>query len=185
MKLIIPTTETAQSYFEALEKGFIDKSRGITTKETDILAIKNDFAYFIKSFDDKEARGELITLSNGDKVERLPSISRWIWDDGFAGTIGFRWQIGSHELPYYCLGHIGYGVVEWKQNKGLATLALKSICELAKQMELNFVEVVTDIDNIKSQKVVTKNNGILIETFMKPPPLEQTLSNRYRIYLND
>ena len=76
-------------------------------------------------------------------------------------------------------------MVEWKQNKGLATLALKNICELAKQMEMNFVEVVTDIDNVKSQKVVTKNNGILIETFMKPPPLEQTLSNRYRIYLND
>jgi predicted acetyltransferase len=50
-------------------------------------------------------------------------------------------------------------------------------------MEMPFVEVVTDIDNIQSQRVVAKNNGFLIEAFMKPKHMAQTLSNRYRIYL--
>ena len=183
MELVNPDPNIVESYFEALERGFVDKSRGKTTVEKDIPSIKNNIDDFIKSFNDTDAQVALIALSNGDKVSRLPSISRWIWDGEFAGNISLRWQVGSSDLPYYCLGHIGYGVVEWKQNQGLATFALKSMCDVAKNMGLPFVEVVADKDNIKSQKVILKNNGIFIETFLKPPHMEQTLSNRYRIVL--
>jgi predicted acetyltransferase len=86
-------------------------------------------------------------------------------------------------LPYYCLGHIGYEVVEWKRNQGLATLALKSMCEIAKKMDMSFVEVVTDIENSKSQRVIVKSNGVLTELFVKPKHFGQTFSIRYRIYL--
>ena len=183
MDLRKPSAEISQSYFDALTKGFKDKSRGITTTINDIPTIKSNFEVFIKSFDDLDASAQIITLPNGNEVERLPSITRWIWDQGFAGSISLRWQKGTSDLPYYCLGHIGYEVVEWKRNQGLATLALKSICELAKRMEMPFVEVVTDTDNIQSQRVIAKNNGVLLETFMKPTHMAQTLSNRYRIDL--
>jgi len=183
MQLLTPSAEISESYFGALEKGFKDKSRGITTTINDIPIIKSDFDAFVGSFDDLDASAQMITLPNGKKVERLPSITRWIWNEGFAGSISLRWQKDTADLPYYCLGHIGYEVVEWKRNQGLATFALKSISELAKRMEMPFVEVVTDIDNIQSQRVVAKNNGFLIEAFMKPKHMAQTLSNRYRIYL--
>jgi predicted acetyltransferase len=183
MELLTPSVEISESYFEALAKGYVDKSRGKKATVKDIPAIKNDFTAFVSSFDDLEPTVDLMTLSNGDKVERLPSITRWIWDEGFSGTISFRWQKGTNDLPYYCLGHIGYEVVEWKRNKGLATFAVKSMCEIAKKMEMSFIEVVTDIDNAKSQRVIVKSNGVLIELFVKPKHLEQTLSIRYRIYL--
>jgi len=41
-----------------------------------------------------------------------------MWDDEFAGSIGFRWQPGTSALPPHCLGHIGYAVVPWKQGRG-------------------------------------------------------------------
>ena len=94
-----------------------------------------------------------------------------------------RWQKDTTDLPYYCLGHIGYEVVEWKRNKGLATFALKSMCEIAKSMKMPFVEVVADVENKKSQRVIEKSNGRFIETFTKPKHFAQTLSNRYRINL--
>ena len=183
MELLTPSFEISESYFEALEKGYVDKSRGKKATIKDIPTINNNFTAFVSSFDDLEPTLDLITLSNGEKVERLPSITRWIWDEGFAGSISLRWQKGTTDLPYYCLGHIGYEVVEWKRNKGLATFALKSMCETAQSMKMPFVEVVTDIENKKSQRVIEKSNGRLIETFTKPKHLAQTLSNRYRIYL--
>ena len=176
MELITPSVEISESFFEALEKGYVDKSRGKITTDKDINNIKNDFSAL-------EASADLITLPNGDKVERLPSITRWIWDEGFAGSISLRWQKSTTDLPYYCLGHIGYEVVEWKRNKRLATFALKSMCKTAQSMKMSFVEIVTDIENKKSQRVIEKSNGRLIETFTKPKHLAQTLSNRYRIYL--
>jgi predicted acetyltransferase len=183
MELLTPSVEISESFFEALEKGYVDKSRGTITTDKDITIIKNDFSAFVRTFDDLEASADLIALPNGDKVERLPSITRWIWDEGFAGSISLRWQKDTTDLPFYCLGHIGYEVVEWKGNKGLATFALKSMCETAQSMKMPFVEVVTDIENKKSQRVIEKSNGRLIETFTKPKHLAQTLSNRYRIYL--
>ena len=111
MELLTPSVEISESYFEALEKGYVDKSRGKKATIKDITTIKKNFTAFVSSFDDLEPTLDLITLSNGEKVKRLPSITRWIWDDGFVGAISFRWQKGTTDLPYYCLGHIGCEVV--------------------------------------------------------------------------
>jgi len=182
MELLTPSVEISESFFEALEEGYVDKSRGTITTDKDITIIKNDFSAFVRTFDDLEASADLIALPNGEKVERLPSITRWIWDDGFVGAISLRWQKGTTDLPYYCLGHIGCEVVEWKRNQGFGYFALKSMCEIAKRMEMSFVELVTDFDNVKAQRLIVKCNGVLIELFVKPKHLGKTLSIRYRIY---
>jgi hypothetical protein len=78
MKLTTPSVEISESYFEALEKGFVDRSRGKITTDKDINIIKNDFSAFVRTFDDLEASADLITMPNGDKVERFPSITRWL-----------------------------------------------------------------------------------------------------------
>ena len=44
-----------------------------------------------------------------------------MWDGEFCGSIGFRWQPGTTDLPRHVLGHIGYSVVPWKRRLGYAT----------------------------------------------------------------
>ena len=47
MELLTPSVEISESFFEALEKGYVDKSRGKITTDKDINIIKNDFSAFV------------------------------------------------------------------------------------------------------------------------------------------
>ena len=85
-----------------------------------------------------------------------------MWDGEFAGSIGFRWRPGTTDLPPYCLGHIGYGVVPWKQRRGYATRALANLLPLAKQEGLPFVAITTDTHNVPSQRVILANGGVFV-----------------------
>ena len=53
-----------------------------------------------------------VKLPDGSFVPRIPGITRWMWDGQVCGSINFRWQVGSTELPPNCLGHIGYEVFQ-------------------------------------------------------------------------
>ena len=117
--------------------------------------------------EDREAKGPSITLPDGSVANRLPGFRRWLWDGEFCGSIGLRWQPG-HALPPYCLGHIGYAVVPWKQGLGYAKSALRLILPEAKAVGLPYVEITTDPDNIASQRVIEANGGVLVEHFIKP-----------------
>ena len=123
-------------------------------------------------------------LPDGSEVRRLPGYYRWIWDGEFCGTVGFRWAPGTPDLPEHVLGHIGYGVVAWKQGRGYATAALGLLLPQARAMGLPYVELTTDPANIASQKVITANGGVLIERFAKPVAYGEALEGlRYRIAL--
>jgi predicted acetyltransferase len=106
-----------------------------------------------------------------------------MWDGEFCGSIGFRWQPGTTALPPYCLGHIGYGVVPWKQRKGYATLALALMLPHAKAESLPYVELTTDPENIASQRVIEANGGVLVARFTKPPQYGSTPGLQFRIGL--
>ena len=64
-----------------------------------------------------------------------------MWDGEFCGSIGFRWQPGTSALPPYCLGHIGYSVVPWKQRRGYATKALALLLPDARKEGLDLRRV--------------------------------------------
>jgi predicted acetyltransferase len=106
-----------------------------------------------------------------------------MWDGEFCGSIGLRWQPGTTDLPPYCLGHIGYAVVPWKQGRGYATRALELLLPEAKAQGLAFVEITTNADNVASQRVITSNGGQLIERFNKPAVYGGAPSLRFRIRL--
>ena len=53
-----------------------------------------------------------VKLPDGSLVPRLPVITRWMWDGQLCGSIYFRPQMGSTELPPHCLGHIGIEVFQ-------------------------------------------------------------------------
>jgi len=185
MQLVQPDRPHLTSYVGALARGCSpDNARGAAAATEELERIKLDPAAFLASMDDREAKGPPLKLPDGSTVNRLPGFHRWMWDGEFAGSIGLRWRSGTSELPDYCLGHVGYGVVPWKQGRGYAKRALSLILPLAKHEGLAFVQVTTDVDNVASQRVILANGGVLVERFKKPLAFGGTPGLRYRIYLD-
>ncbi len=183
MQIVSPTTEHLASYIAALERGWSPDNTRPEAGLEELAEIKQDPAAFLATMDDREARGPAITLPDGSKVARLPGLHRWMWDGEFCGTIGLRWQKGSNELPPYCLGHIGYAVVPWKQRLGYATAALSQILPDAMAVGLDYVEITTDEANNASQRVILANGGRLVERFTKLPQHGGKPGLRFRISL--
>ena len=186
MTLVWPSRKYLPSYVTALERGWTpDNLRGKVVALEELARIGADADAFIASLVDKEAVGGPITLPDGTTVPRLPGYRRWMWYGEFCGSIGLRWQRGTEALPPYCLGHIGYAVVPWKQRRGYATRALGEVLREAKAEGLRFVEITTDPDNVASQKVVEANGGVIVEEFVTPSFLGAQRKLRYRVQLHD
>ena len=168
MDLVRPGTEHLASYAAALRGGWSADTMRPAAAADELALLEADPAGFLASMDDPEGKGPPVTLPDGAQVQRLPGFRRWMWDGEFSGSIGLRWQPGTTELPPYCLGHIGYAVVPWKQRLGYATDALRQLLPLARAQGLPFVELTTDPDNVASQRVIEANGGLLASEFVKP-----------------
>ena len=182
MHLVRPGPEYLASYVAALERGWsADNERGVEAAREELSRIHADAAAFLASMEDREAKGPPVILPDGSAAKRLPGFRRWLWDGEFCGSIGLRWQPGTAALPTYCLGHIGYAVVPWKQRLGYAKSALRLILPEAKAVGLSYVEITTDPDNIASRRVIEANGGILVEHFIKPEQFGRKPGLRFRI----
>jgi predicted acetyltransferase len=185
MELVTPSLAHLTSYRAALERGWsADNVRGKAAADEELGHIAADPAAFVASLVDREARGGAITLGDGSTAKRLPGYRLFMWHAGeFCGSIGFRWQPGTSDLPPHVLGHIGYAVVPWKQRQGHATRALGLMLAHARAEGLAHVDLTTDPDNLPSHKVITANGGVLVEQFVKPAAYGSAVSLRYRIVL--
>lgn len=184
IQLVVPSEHHLPSYAAALRRGWSpNNERGAAAAMEELALIEADPAAFVASLDDRQGTGAPVKMPDGSVVARLPGFRRWIWDGEVAGSIGFRWQHGTVELPPYCLGHIGYAVVPWKQRQGYATSALLSMLDEARTLGLPYVEVTTDPDNLPSQKVILAAGGTLYERFNKPPQFGNKPCLRFRIAL--
>lgn len=184
IQLTWPNLEHLRSYARALQRGWSpDNVRGRAAAREELAHIAADPVAFVASMVDREARGSPIELPDGSTVPRLPGYRLWIWDGAVSGSVGFRWQPGTAELPPHCLGHIGYSVVPWKRRRGYATEALRQLLPLARAEGLPYVEITTDADNVASQRVVLANGGVLIGEFRKPPHYGGHAGLRFRIPL--
>jgi predicted acetyltransferase len=182
--LIKPDLEHLPAFLNALERGWSpDNMRGAEAAAEILAKAAEDPGAVIAAMDDPEAKAGPIRLPDGSEVERLPGFHRWLWDGEFCGTIGFRWRPGTAELPLHVLGHIGYVVVAWKRGRGYASRALGLLLPEAAAAGLPWVELVTDTDNIPSQRVILNNGGCLVERFSKPAAYGGSASLRYRIDL--
>ncbi len=186
MTLVWPARPHLPSYITALVRGWLpDNLRDGPAVQAELARIAADADAFVTSLVDKDATGAPITLPDGTTVPRLPGYRRWLWDGEFCGTIGLRWQRGTEALPPYCLGHIGYSVVPWKQGRGYATRALREVLPEAKAEGLRFVEITTDPDNVASRRLIEANGGVLVEEFVTPSSLGGVRKLRYRVQLHD
>jgi predicted acetyltransferase len=84
-------------------------------------------------------------------------------------------------LPAHVLGHIGYGVVPWKQRRGYATQAVHDLLPYAWAEGLAYVQITADTINQPSRKVIEANGGRLVDEFKKADVLGGAESVRYRI----
>jgi predicted acetyltransferase len=186
VKIVRPLEEHLPSFMAALEQGWSpDTTRGPEAAVEALEIVRRDPAKFLERAIDREAAGDPVTLPDGSTVPRIPGYNHWMWDGEFCGTIGFRWQPGTAELPPHVLGHIGYAVVPWKRRKGYATEALRQLIPIVAQEGLPYVEITCDPSNEPSIKVIETNGGVLIERFTKPPQFGGNPGLRYRIHFKE
>ena len=184
MQLVRPSNAHLQGYVAALRRGWSpDNLRGAVAAQEQLAGIDADAQTFLASLEDRDAKGPPVKLPDGSQAQRLPGFLRWMWDGEFCGSIGFRWQPETPELPPYCLGHIGYAVVPWKRGLGYATRALAGILPEARSVGLPYVELTTDTSNVASRRVIEANGGRIVEEFNKPASYGGAESLRYRITL--
>jgi predicted acetyltransferase len=184
MELVWPAAQYLSGYIHALEQGWSPDNLRPQASVEELARIAQDPIRFLSEQVDREAKGPPVILPDGRTVPRLPGYVRWMWDGEFCGTIGFRWQPGTTDLPPYCLGHIGYSVVPWKRQRGYATRALQLLLPQARSEGLAFVELTTDADNTASRRVIEANGGELIEQFHKSTEHGGAESMRFRILLS-
>jgi len=183
MDLVRPAPPYIASYSDALRRGWSpDNTRDAAAAE-ELQMIVQDATQFLESLTDTDAKGPPVRLPDGSVVPRLPGFRLWMWDGEFCGSIGFRWQVGTSELPAYCLGHIGYAVVPWKRRRGYATRALGLMLPMARERGLAHVDLSTDPENIPSQRVILANGGVFQGRFHKTAHYAGAEGFLYRIYL--
>ena len=182
MDLVDPALAYIASYSAALRRNWSPNTTDARAGSRELSAIEADPDAFIAGLSQREIGGTVV-LPDGSPVPRLPGLRRWMWDGEFCGSIGLRWQPGTNELPPYVLGHIGYSVVPWKQQRGYATAALQQMLVLAQREGLAFAYLTTRPDNRPSQRVIEKNGGILLGKFPLPPQYGDGFELKYRIEL--
>ena len=92
MELAKASLDRLPAYTDALKTGWSPDNLRLEVAREQLDAASRDPQRFVATFEDLEAKGDAIVLPDGSRVPRLPGFQRWIWDDGFCGIIGLRWQ---------------------------------------------------------------------------------------------
>jgi RimJ/RimL family protein N-acetyltransferase len=202
-ELAWPSVELLPHFQAALERGWSRNNvMAERTRHQDLEKIHADPQAFVASLVNLEGGGDEVQLPDGSYVPRLPGYSRWVFlarqdltqegsaqgvDLEFAGTINIRYVLGTSQLPYYCLGHIGYATVPWQQGRGAASFALAQLIKEATAAGhlrgMDYLEITTQPDNAASQAVITKCGGKLIERYTEPPMYGGQAGLKFRIPL--
>lgn len=118
-----------------------------------------------------------VKLPDGREVDRIPGPTRWIFAEDrperpFIGSINLRWQEQDGRpilaLPEHVLGHVGYTILPAFEGHGYATTALAAMLGVAREAGLPEITITCDATNRASRRIIEKNGGRLVETFVAP-----------------
>lgn len=169
-----PGRAVLPAYARALEAGWSPNTmRDVAPEQLAAIAADPDAFLF-----GLNGRGGKIRLHDGSEVDRLPGIIRWIIaargpESQFVGSINLRWQEDASgkpitELPPHVLGHVGYTILPDHAGRGYASAALAAVLGEARTIGLPFVRITCDADNAASRRIIAKNGGRFIESFVAP-----------------
>ncbi|WP_353185354.1 GNAT family N-acetyltransferase [Bosea sp. (in: a-proteobacteria)] len=174
ISLRIPDRTLLGAYQAALRGGWSPNTTRDVAPEQ-LAAIAADPDAFLAALRGGPGR---IRLADGREVERLPGPTRWIFAEDrperpFVGAINLRWQEDAGgrpvpALPEHVLGHIGYAILPAFAGHGYASAALAAMLRVARDAGLAQVEITCDEANAASRRVIEKNGGRLIESFVAP-----------------
>ncbi|HEX3592695.1 MAG TPA: GNAT family N-acetyltransferase [Pseudonocardiaceae bacterium] len=109
-------------------------------------------AYFVKSISD---RGDAYFDEFNERLDALLAA-----DDGaFYVLVADDGSVLGRFNLYFAgdgVAHLGYRVAEHAAGHGVATTSVREICELAAQRGLRTIRAATSLQNVASQKVLTK-----------------------------
>lgn len=174
VSLHAPGRAVLPAYVRALEAGWSPNTTRDVAPEQ-LAAIAADPDGFIAGLNN---RGGKIRLHDGSEVARLPDMIRWIiatdrLELPFVGSINLRWQEDEAgrpitELPPHVLGHVGYTILPNHAGNGYASAALATMLAEARTIGLPFVKITCDADNAASRRIIEKNGGRFVESFVAP-----------------
>ena len=174
VSLHAPGRDVLPAYVRALEAGWSPNTMRDVAPEQ-LAAITADPDAFLSGL---TARGGKIRLHDGSEVDRLPDIIRWIIATDrpgrpFVGSINLRWQEDGAgrpitELPPHVLGHVGYTVLPNHAGNGYASAALAAVLAEARTIGLPFIKITCDAENAASRRIIEKNGGCFVESFVAP-----------------
>jgi predicted acetyltransferase len=174
--------EHLDAYCSALPMGWSPDNLRPDATQDELAEIAQYPGTFLSRLEDLQGQGPPVILPDASSVPRLPSLKRWIWTNGFCGSIALRWLPGTDDLPPTCLGHIGYAVVPWRRREGLATAALKEMLLIAHEVGLQRVDLTADAYNTASIGVIS-GGGRYVKTFITPEQIGGHTDALYRIDL--
>ena len=103
-----------------------------------------------------------------------------IENDEIIGTSSIRTNIECNNYFNKYSGHIGYAIIPSKRKQGYGTKLLHLLIEKCKELNIEEVIIVCQVDNIGSQKVIENNLGSYKDTVLDP-----TDNEYYKRYIID
>jgi predicted acetyltransferase len=182
MELLVPSPGLLDGYLDAVRRGWMGDRVLFGSADALLSLADRDRDAVLSRMTDRSAEGTRY-FADGSTAPALPALFRWMWDGQFVGNIDLRWPPDGKALPEDVPGHIGYGTVEWLRGRGYATRALALTLDLARAEGMAEVELVTDVDNIASQRVVERNGGVRGEELTLPERIGGGQAYRWRIAL--
>ena len=173
ISLQVPEKALLDAYQAALRGGWSpNTTRNVAPEQ--LAAIAADPDAFLAEIRGGPGR---IKLPDGREVDRIPGPTRWIFAEDrperpFIGSINLRWQEKDGRpilaLPEHVLGHVGYTILPAFAGQGYATAALAAMLGVAREAGLPEITITCDVTNLASRRIIEKNGGRLVETFVAP-----------------
>ncbi|MDO4962691.1 MAG: GNAT family N-acetyltransferase [bacterium] len=149
MRLVLPNIKYKESYYSLVNSAIKNNDiseMGHAYKENET------FNEMIKRLHDRH-KGK--NINNRD----VPSSLFWIIEKNeIEGTIDLRHKLNDDY--FYRFGHVAYYIKPTERQKGYGTKALSKALLIYKKHNIDKILITCLKDNIASQKIIEKNNGV-------------------------